>query len=67
MARWPGFVGPSYTSQSKIAAYDRSVNVFPEKIESGTGAASYALYTSPGFATFCTLPTSPEPTARNAL
>ena len=46
-----GFVGPSYTSQSRIAAYDRTVNWYPERIESGTGnaGARYALYPTPGF------------------
>lgn len=46
--KWPAFVGPSYTSESKIAAYDRTVNLYPEKIESGTGTASYVLYPTPG-------------------
>lgn len=58
-ARIPGFVGPSYTSESRIAAYDRTVNLYPEKIESGTGQAPYALYLAPGHSEFCTLPTSP--------
>lgn len=57
--RIPGFVGPSYTSESRIAAYDRTVNLYPEKIESGTGQAPYALYLAPGHTPFCTLPTSP--------
>jgi len=47
---YPGFIGPSYTSESKIAAYDRTVNWYPEQIESGTGntAARYVLYPTPG-------------------
>lgn len=45
---YPGFVGPSYTSQSRIAAYDRTVNWYPERIESGTGTARYELYPTPG-------------------
>lgn len=57
--RLPGFVGPSYTSESRIAAYDRTVNLIPEKIESGTGQNTYALYLAPGFTTFCTLPDTP--------
>lgn len=56
---YPGFVGPSYTSQSKIAAYDRTVNWYPERIESGTGTARYALYPTPGFANFVTLGDAP--------
>lgn len=57
--RVPGFVGPSYTSESRIAAYDRTVNLIPEKIESGTGQAEYVLYLPPGYSTFCTLPDTP--------
>lgn len=59
MARYPGFVGPSYTSRSKSAAADRCVNWFPEKIESGTGAVDYALYPTPGWQPFCTLGATP--------
>src|SRR6185436_8295639 len=40
---YPGFVGPSYTPQSRIAAYDRTVNWYPERVESGTGTARYWL------------------------
>ncbi len=57
--RLPSFVGPSYTSESRIAAYDRTVNLYPEQIESGTGQNSYVLYLPPGYATFCTLPDTP--------
>lgn len=57
--RLPGFVGPSYTSESRIAAYDRSVNLYAEPIESGTGQAPYTLYLAPGYTEFCELPTSP--------
>lgn len=57
--RLPGFVGPSYTSESRIAAYDRTVNLIPEKIESGTGQADFVLYLAPGYKTFCTLPDTP--------
>ena len=54
-----GFVGPSYTSQSRIAAYDRTVNWYPERIESGTGNAQarYWLAPTPGYAVHCTMPT----------
>jgi hypothetical protein len=57
--KYPGFVGPSYTSQSKIAADDRCVNWFPEKIESGTGQTPYALYPTPGYAHVSTLGDAP--------
>lgn len=50
---YPGFVGPSYTSQSKIACDDRTVNWIPAKIESGTGPAEYVFDPAPGYALFC--------------
>lgn len=59
MADYPGFVGGSYTSQSRIAAADRTVNWYPEKVEAGTGKAQYVLYPAPGTSVFCTLPQSP--------
>lgn len=59
MARWVGFVGPSYTSRSKIAAYDRTVNWYVESIESGTGTARYVLYPTPGYQSAFTLGDSP--------
>jgi hypothetical protein len=49
---FPGFVGPSYTSQSKIACDDRVVNLIPAKIESGTGPATYVYDPAPGYAAF---------------
>jgi hypothetical protein len=57
--RYPAFVGPSYTSQSKIAGVERCVNLYPEKLESPGAAAEWTLYPTPGFSTFCTLPTTP--------
>lgn len=53
MAPWPGFVGGSYSVQSKIAAYDRTCNWIVAKIESGTGEAQYVLDPAPGYAAFC--------------
>ncbi len=47
--RIPGFVGPSYTPESRIAAYDRCMNLYAEKVESGTGQAPYTLYLPPGY------------------
>ncbi len=59
MARWLGFCGPSYTAKSRIAAYDESVNLFCERVESGTGEADYTLYQAPGYQTVLTLGDSP--------
>jgi hypothetical protein len=50
----PGFCGPSYTSQSKIASAERCVNWYPEKIESPFGRAQWVLYPTPGFELFAT-------------
>lgn len=57
MIRFPGFCGPSYTSQSKIADAERCVNWYPERIE-GTGKAPLVLYPTPGFRSFATVPQS---------
>lgn len=59
MARYPGFVGPSYTSQSSLAADDELYNRYIEKIESGTGPASYVFYPTLGADAYCTLASSP--------
>lgn len=59
MAPYRGFVGPSYTPESKIAAYDRTVNWYPERIESGTGTAQYWLAPTPGYAAAFTLSDAP--------
>lgn len=58
MARYPGFVGPAYRSQNPIAAADTLINWYPEKIESGTGKATYQFLPCPGFTQFCDLGTS---------
>lgn len=47
---FPGFVGPSYTSLSLNADVQRSVNLFPEIIESGHGKSQAVLYGTPGLA-----------------
>lgn len=49
MPKYPGFIGPGYTSQSRIADVERTVNWYPEKIESGIGKVDWALYPVPGF------------------
>lgn len=57
--RYPGFIGPSYTTQNPIAADDECVNWMPSKIESGTGPASYVYDPAPGFETYCTTGADP--------
>ena len=58
---FPGFVGASYSSQANAAAGERCVNLYPEKIEAGTGSnpAQMFLTAVPGYSTFATLPKSP--------
>ena len=57
--KYPGFTGGFYTGQSKIAADDRCVNWYPEKIESGTGKAAYVLYPTPGYVPYALLGDAP--------
>src|SRR5450830_924103 len=59
--RYPGFVGPSARSRSKIACDDRAVNLFTVKNESGTGKAPYTLYRTPGYQAWCVLGTGVSP------
>ena len=51
-----GFCGPSYTSQSITADCQRSMNWYPEFIESQMGKSAMALYPTPGLKIFATLP-----------
>lgn len=57
--RYPGFIGPSYTPQSKIAADDLTMNWMPAKVESGTGPAAYVFDPTPGWQTYCELGEGP--------
>ena len=54
-----GLIGPSYSSQSVIADCQRTMNWYPESIESGQGKSQLALYPTPGLALFCALPAGP--------
>lgn len=62
--RYTGFVGPSARARSKIACDDRTVNLFIEKNESGTGKAPYTMYRTPGYTEWCDLSTT-EPVRGN--
>jgi hypothetical protein len=59
--RFPGFIGPSYTSQSVNVDCQRTVNLFPEINALGTGKEREvaALVPTPGLRRLLTLPTSP--------
>lgn len=45
-----GFVGPAYKSQALVADGEASINLYPERIESGQGkaGAQFVLYSKPG-------------------
>lgn len=47
-----GFVGPTYSSQSPIADCQRTMNWYPEVIESAQGNSPMALYPTPGLKLF---------------
>lgn len=48
MVALPGFVGPSYVSQSPLADQERTVNWYMEQIEAPGGSTKSALYPVPG-------------------
>lgn len=54
MARF-GFCGSSYTSQSSNVADERTLNLYPETVESQGGKSQVALYPFQGLKTLCTL------------
>lgn len=59
--RFPGFIGPSYTSQSVNVDCQRCVNLYPEMNELGTGKEREvaSLVSTPGLRLLVTLPESP--------
>ncbi len=57
--KYPNFIGPAYRSQSKIAAADECINLYPELVESNSGNNRMVLYGTPGLELHCTLPKSP--------
>lgn len=62
MQPFPNLVGPSYPASSVTADCERTVNLYPERIESA-GARKpdfpYCLLPTPGFTLRATLPTTP--------
>jgi hypothetical protein len=57
--RFPGFVGPSYVSQSVRFADQRCMNWYVENIEVGDETFQTALYPTPGVTSFATATESP--------
>lgn len=60
--RFPGFIGPSYVSQSVNVDCQRAVNLFPEINALGTGKEKEvaSLVSTPGLTLLLTLPESPH-------
>lgn len=56
--KFEGFVGPTYALLASADA-QRTVNLYPEVVESGTGKVKVVFRTTPGLITFATLPYSP--------
>ncbi len=50
--RFPGFVGPSYLSQSPNAECEDTINLFLERIETDEGKNAYVMYKRPGYRLF---------------
>lgn len=59
MARFPNFLGPTYTLQSSLAGVERSVNLYPEYPTSPGAKSRVALYHTPGYSLFATSDESP--------
>lgn len=55
---YPGFCGSSAVTQASVFNPERTVNFYPQRLD-GTAKSPVSLYPCPGFAAFCTLPTSP--------
>lgn len=52
------FIGPSYEYRSRDVSYQRSVNLYPEVVDSKDTKSDYVLVGTPGSTTFKTLPKS---------
>src|SRR5574343_1265478 len=56
MAKDWGFIGGSFPHESAALDGQRTINLYPEVVESGSGKSVKALISIPGLKTFCTLP-----------
>jgi len=57
-----GFIGPSYQARSINSDAERSVNLYPELVESGENASKgtkWVLYGTPGKQLYCVLDDAP--------
>lgn len=56
---YPGFCGPSYQSQSRLAANELCINYYVERTEVEGGRAQFALLPTPGGKHFASITDSP--------
>lgn len=56
MPSWPGFIGGSNTPQSITADAERAVNLYVEPVGSRAGSNGAALYGTPGFQSWSSVP-----------
>lgn len=54
-----GFIGNSHTLRSRIGDGQRTVNLYPEIVESGNGKSPVILYGTPGLSVFAALANGP--------
>jgi len=54
-----GFIGPSYEMRSKVGDGQKTVNLYPEMVESQTGKNTVILHGTPGLSTFATVDDGP--------
>lgn len=58
MPPYPGFCGPTYQSQSRLARFERCMNFYPERIEV-SNRQQVVLYPTPGVTSFATATEAP--------
>lgn len=59
MARFPGFVGPTYVDRAASVDAQECFNLYPENVESGSGASQAVLRRVPGKRLFATMVDGP--------
>lgn len=59
MPRLPGFIGATYADRTRRVDAQETINLFPEKVESGKGANDLILRKVPGKLPYALLPDAP--------
>lgn len=59
MTAYPGFIGPSYVSQSLIADAEQTINFYTEILQAEAAKNRMALYPTPGFQDYASTSLSP--------